>query len=187
MLYAQSTRILEGQKVYLRPISVEDTEVYLNTLFHPVTRRLTGTQAIFTREQIHDYLERKAKDTTTGILLLIVVIETEEVVGDIALQSIDHLNQNANIRISIVNEKHRGKGYGTEAIQLLLEHAFGVLNLHRIELNVFSYNENAYRVYEKIGFKKEGIQKDALYYDHAYHDSILMAILENEYRKIYKK
>ncbi|MBS4174102.1 GNAT family protein [Bacillus sp. FJAT-49736] len=183
----EQKRILEGNLVYLKPISIKDTDIYLETLFNPETRRLTGTQAIFTREQIYDYLERKSKDTTTSILLLIIAKETNQVIGDIALQSIDHLNRNANIRISIENQVNRGKGYGTEALQLLLEHGFGVLNLHRIELNVFAYNEKAYQVYEKIGFKKEGIQRDALYYDFKYHDSILMAILEEEYKEKYKK
>jgi RimJ/RimL family protein N-acetyltransferase len=180
-------RFLEGEKVYLRPISVEDTDLYFSMLFHPEVRMLTGTQAAFTKEQIQNYLEGKTKDTTSSILLLIALKENEVVIGDIALQSIDHLNRNANIRIMINPENARGKGYGTEAIQLLLEHAFGVLNLHRIELNVFSYNEKAYKVYERIGFKKEGVQRDALYYNHKYHDSILMAILEDEYREKYKK
>lgn len=178
----KEVRFLEGHSVYLRTVSLNDTDLYYSKLFDPYTRRLTGTQATFTREQIHSYLDKKTQDTSTSILLFIALKDSDEVIGDIALQSIDHLNRNATIRISIDSKENRGKGYGTEAINLLLEHAFGIMNLHRIELNVFTFNEKAYKVYEKIGFKKEGVQRDALFYDHEYHDSILMAILEDEWR-----
>ena len=54
----------------------------------------------------------------------------------------------------------------------------------RYELNVFSYNDRALHVYEKLGFKREGVQRDAFYYDHEYHSSILMSILEDEFRTL---
>ncbi|MFY0544387.1 GNAT family N-acetyltransferase [Brevibacillus sp. H7] len=178
-------RFLEGEQVYLRPIGLEDTDLYFRMLFHPETRRLTGTQKSFTREQIHRYIEGKSQDTSS-LLLLIALRETDEVIGDIALQSIDSYNRNANIRIAI-EEPYQGKGYGSEAMKLMLDYGFGIVNLHRIELNVFAYNERATHVYEKIGFKKEGVQRDALYYNHQYHDSILMSILEDEFRAIHGK
>nr|WP_231558770.1 GNAT family protein [Brevibacillus thermoruber] len=89
---------------------------------------------------------------------------------------------NANIRIAITSREHQGRGLGTEAMRLLLDYGFGILNLHRIELNVFSYNARAIRAYEKLGFQREGVQREALYYNHQYHDSIIMSILEDEYR-----
>ena len=101
----------------------------------------------------------------------------------ITIQDIDTMNRNANIRIALTNSS-QNKGYGTEALQLMLDYGFGVLNLHRIELNVFSYNHRAMRVYEKVGFKQEGVQREALFYNHQYHDSILMSILEDEYRTL---
>lgn len=178
-------RFLEGKKVYLRPIDTGDTETYFQQLFHPQTRKWTGTQKHFTRNQIERYIEGKAQDTSS-ILLLIALTETDEVIGDIALQDIDSYNRSAGIRISIDSSKNQGKGCGTEALNLMLDYGFGIVNLHRIELNVFAYNERALHVYEKIGFKKEGVQKEALYYNHKYHDSILMAILEHEYRELHR-
>jgi RimJ/RimL family protein N-acetyltransferase len=178
-------RFLEGEKVYLRPIGLDDTDLYFRMLFHPEERRLTGTQKSFTREQIYRYIEGKSQDPGS-LLLLIALRETDEVIGDIALQSIDSYNRNANIRIAVM-QQYQGKGYGSEAMKLMLDYGFGIVNLHRIELNVFSYNERAIHVYEKLGFKKEGVQREALYYDHAYHDSIIMSILEDEFRAIHRK
>jgi RimJ/RimL family protein N-acetyltransferase len=179
-------RFLEGERVYLRPIGQDDTELYFQMLFHKEVRRLTGTQKSFTREQISRYIEGKSHDSTS-LLLLIALKDTDEVIGDIALQSIDGMNRNANVRIAITEEKHQGKGYGSEALLLMLDYGFGIVNLHRIELNVFSYNERAIRTYEKLGFQREGVQREALYYNHQYHDSILMSMLEDEYRARYVK
>ncbi|MGF7049013.1 RimJ/RimL family protein N-acetyltransferase [Paenibacillus sp. DS2015] len=174
-------RFLEGNLVYLRPVEVEDAANYYKILYQPDVRRLTGTQAIFTLSQVTAYLESKGGDSSS-ILLWIAVRDTNEHIGDIAFQDIDRNNRSANIRIAINGDEHQGKGYGSEALRLLLDYGFGILNLHRIELNVFSYNGRALHVYEKLGFVREGVQRDALYYNHAYHDSIMMSLLEDEYR-----
>lgn len=176
-------RFLEGKQVYLRPIELADTDWYFANLYDKDTRRLTGTQKHFSREQIARYIEGKSQDSSS-VLLLIATCDGDRPVGDVALQDIDAINRNANIRIAINSSGHQGKGYGTEALRLMLDYGFGILHLHRIELNVFSFNERAMHVYEKVGFKREGVQREALYYDHKYHDSILMSILEEEYRSL---
>ncbi|WP_245948081.1 GNAT family N-acetyltransferase [Paenibacillus sambharensis] len=177
-------RFLAGNQVYLRPIELADTDWYFNTLYDAETRRLTGTQKHFSREQIGRYIEGKAGDSSS-VLLLIALCSDNTLIGDIAIQDIDPTNRNANIRIAINSPGNQGKGYGSEALRLMLGYGFGVLNLHRIELNVFAYNEHAMRVYEKVGFKREGVQRDALFYNHRYHDSILMSMLEDEFRTLY--
>ncbi|WP_375143016.1 GNAT family N-acetyltransferase [Paenibacillus sp. D2_2] len=181
----ENVRFLEGKKVYLRPIEAADTNWYFSTLYDKETRRLTGTQRHHTREQIASYIEAKSQDSSS-VLLLIATCSDDAPIGDIAIQDIDTMNRNANIRIALTDGS-QNKGYGTEALQLMLEYGFGVLNLHRIELNVFSYNHRAVRVYEKVGFKQEGVQREALFYNHEYHDSILMSILEDEYKVIKQK
>jgi RimJ/RimL family protein N-acetyltransferase len=69
----------------------------------------------------------------------------------------------------------------------MLDYGFGIANLHRIELDVFAFNERAIRTYEKLGFQREGVKRDMLYYNHQYHDAILMSILEHEFREIHLK
>uniref|UniRef100_UPI00406C412C GNAT family N-acetyltransferase n=1 Tax=Paenibacillus sp. FSL H8-0168 TaxID=2921378 RepID=UPI00406C412C len=179
-------RLLEGSRVYLRPVNVEDTELYYNTLFDQDVRRLTGTQRSFTKDQIARYIEAKGQDASS-LLLLIALREDDRVIGDIALQDMDSLNRSANIRIAINEQGNQGKGYGTEALVLMLGYGFGICNLHRIELNVFDFNERAIRCYEKVGFQREGVQRDALFYNYEYHDSILMSMLDHEYRDRYVK
>lgn len=177
-------RFLEGERIYLRPVGQEDAEGYFRMLFNPEMRRLTGTRQAFTLEGIRRYIDGKTGDAST-VLLLIALRDSDEVIGDIALQDIDPTNRNANIRIAIDSEEHLGKGFGPESMRLLLEYGFGILNLHRIELQVFGYNVRAIKAYEKVGFKREGVQRDALYYNHRYHDSVVMSMLEDEFRALY--
>ncbi|MEK5024771.1 GNAT family N-acetyltransferase [Paenibacillus sp. FSL M7-1046] len=176
--------LLNGDKVYLRPLNGEDAELYYHMFYDKETRYLTGTQKHINKEQITGYIERKAGDDS-AVLLLIALQENDEVIGDIAIQDIDRNNRNANLRIAIGEGKHQGQGYGRESLLLMLDYGFGILNLHRIELEVFSYNSRAIHVYESIGFVREGVQREALFYNHEYHDVIKMGMLEQEHRERY--
>lgn len=177
-------KFLIGEKIYLRTLNAEDAERYYQMLYVPETRRLTGTQKHYTREQIEQYVDSKASDTSS-VLLLIALNDSNDIIGDIAIQDIDSINRSSTIRIAIDQEKYQGKGYGSEALLLMLEYGFGVLNLHRIELEVYRYNERAAHVYEKLGFAREGVRRETLFYNHKYHDVIVMSMLEDEYRKRY--
>ncbi|MNI77853.1 Spermidine N(1)-acetyltransferase [compost metagenome] len=119
------------------------------------------------------------------MLLLIALKDNDEVIGDTAIQDMDRGNRTANLRIAIGDPEHQGKGYGREALLLMLDYGFGILNLHRIELEVYTYNKRAAHVYESVGFVREGVRRQTLYYNHEYHDVIVMSMLENEYRERY--
>ncbi len=75
-----------------------------------------------------------------------------------------------------------GKGIGTQAIHLLLQHAFGELKLHRIGIRVLAYNTRAIRAYEKCGFVREGRERETAFVNGAWHDDIMMGLLATEYR-----
>ncbi len=176
--------LLTGERVYLRPLNGEDAEVYYHMFFGEETRRLTGTQKHINKEQISDYIGRKAGDDS-GVLLLIALKENDEVIGDIAIQDMDRGNRTANLRLAIGEERHQNRGYGREALLLMLEYGFGILNLHRIELEVYTFNSRAEHVYESVGFVREGVRRQTLFYNHEYHDVVMMSMLEQEYRERY--
>ncbi|MEY8739446.1 GNAT family N-acetyltransferase [Paenibacillus tundrae] len=177
-------RLLESERVYLRPFEQSDVDTYFPGLFNSEARRLTGTQNSFTRAQAERYVENTAQDDSR-LMLLIALQETDQVIGDIVLMDMHSKNRSAHLRIAIDNAKHQGKGYGSEAMLLMLDYGFGICNLHRIELEVYAFNERAIRTYEKLGFLREGISRDVLFYNHQYHDAIRMSMLEDEYRERY--
>ena len=112
------------------------------------------------------------------------IIEESEgntAIGVTSLINIDTKNRNAECIIDIGEKEYWGKGYGTEALKMLLEYAFLELNLHRVSLRVFSFNESAIHIYNKIGFRKEGIMRESIYRNGKWHDIIIMGVLKREY------
>jgi RimJ/RimL family protein N-acetyltransferase len=95
---------------------------------------------------------------------------------------VDWKNRVGNVGIVIGEKEHWGKGFGTEALQLLVDYGFGVLNMHRIELETFDFNERAYKSYTKIGFKEEGRKRQAHYIDGRHDDVVFMGFLQEEWR-----
>jgi len=149
-------------------------------------RRLTGTQKVFSKIEIENSIQNFGQDNSR-VGFAIVSQKDDEIIGDIALTEMHFPNnRDANFRIAIF-DANTNLGYGTEATKLMLEYGFGILNLHRIELDVYSINNRATHVYEKLGFKKEGVKRENWYYNHEYYDSIIMSILDHEYRDLYHK
>jgi RimJ/RimL family protein N-acetyltransferase len=105
-------------------------------------------------------------------------------IGTCQLYNIDWINRNAELQIRIGSSDYRGKGLGKQALDYLISYGFSQLNLNRIYLNVFEYNEQAFKLYEKLNFSVEGIQKEMIYINGVYQDVILMALLKSNYNLI---
>ncbi|WP_349409884.1 GNAT family protein [Pseudalkalibacillus sp. SCS-8] len=179
----RTIKFLETERLYLRPVEEEDLDfIYTHALWDKEGRRLTGTQSVFSRKVVYDWFERVSTDSSR-IDLLICMQDTDQVIGDISMLEIDHQNRNAEMRVSIFDQAFWGNGYGTEAMALFVNYGFKMLNLHRISLDVFAYNERAIKSYQKLGFVQEGIKRDQLFYDGEYHDSIMMSVLADEFIK----
>lgn len=116
----------------------------------------------------------------------IFAIETKEGVylGGIGLHNISWENGNAEAGIVIGKKEYWNKGYGTDAMIVLLDFAFNQMNLHRVYLKVYAYNNRGIKSYEKCGFKREGILRHDRYANGKYHDTIIMGILKDEFKKL---
>lgn len=180
----ESFRIV-GNRMDLRYVRESDLESYLTFMQDPEMRRLTGSQEGFTRDKIEAWIRKIGVVNEDRADFMIVLKDSDELIGEVVINELDAVNRCANIRIAIQGNRHRGKGYGTEAMIHMLRHGFETLNLHRIHLGVYAFNSRALFVYEKIGFQREGIQRDALYQDGEFHDMIMMSMLEEEFRSLY--
>ncbi len=93
-------------------------------------------------------------------------------------------NQSATFWIGIGEPDYRGKGYGSDAVRLLVNYAFRELNLYRVALDVFSYNTRAIATYEKLGFVHEGAQRGVIYRDCQRFDMLSMSLLRPEWEAL---
>ncbi|WP_223292378.1 GNAT family N-acetyltransferase [Salipaludibacillus neizhouensis] len=109
--------------------------------------------------------------------------KTNKEIGRVALPFLDYEHRNTEILIMIGEKDYWGKGYGKEAFQLLLDYVFIELNLHRVGLKVFSFNEKAIRMYGKLDFQVEGKLRESLYRNGKWHNIYLMGLLKSEYLK----
>jgi RimJ/RimL family protein N-acetyltransferase len=94
------------------------------------------------------------------------------------------IHGDAFVGIGIGESDHWGKGFGSDAMRVLLRYGFLELGLHRVSLNVFSYNERAIRSYQKVGFVVEGISKNAILREGKRWDMIWMGILLDEWKSL---
>ena len=172
---------LTGKKCYLSPIDENDAEKFtewLNDL--EVTQYLTLLYPqVINAGKEREFLEKLAKEHNYSI----VDIETNELLGSCGFANLNNLNQTGEVGIFIGNKNFWNKGYGTEALSLLLDFGFKVLNLHNISLTAVSFNSRAIKVYEKIGFKVIGKRRESILRGKERFDMVYMDILYNEFYK----
>jgi RimJ/RimL family protein N-acetyltransferase len=169
-----------GKKCYLSPIDRNDAEKFTEWLNDvEVTVNLQMYNTVINVESEKAFLDTLSKEHNYSI----IDKETDELIGNCGFMEIDHVNQTAEVGIFIGNKNYWNKGYGDEALTLLLDYGFKALNLHNILLKVYDYNTRAIKTYENIGFKKIGMRREALCRNLQLHNIIFMDILSNEYYK----
>lgn len=114
---------------------------------------------------------------------LILAIETENGhVGTIGLRGIDFVYRSAELWIYIGDQQNRGSGVAKAAVEQILEFGFNTLNLHRVFVQVFDFNERARRFFQKCGMKPEGVLREAVFKRGRYWDKHVLGILSSDSR-----
>ncbi|HDR7640608.1 GNAT family N-acetyltransferase [Bacillus wiedmannii] len=174
---------LESERIYLRPLCELDAPIILESTMDTEIRYMTGTKPTFSLEQIKTHIAHINNDSSRYDFA-ICLQSNDEMIGEFSILDIDEGNKRAGFRISMLSMSLTGKGYGTEAIKIVLSFVFEQLSLNRLQLEVFSHNLRGIRAYEKVGFVKEGTLRQSLFYNDTYSDEIIMAILKSDYKDI---
>ena len=171
--------MIQGQKTILRAIEREDLPIFVRWFNDPEVRQYLAMYMPMSMAEEEKWFERQLEDQDGRIF----AIETEDGVhiGNIGLHSFDWKNRKAFLGIVIGEREYWGQGYGSDAIRALLGFAFSEMNLHRVYLTVYDYNERAIRCYERCGFQHEGRLREARFSDGRYHDELMMGVLRKEF------
>lgn len=172
-----------GERINLRPQRKEDAEFIAKYQQDPdVMENYFGSYTIPT---LREFAERWYDHMTTDKVDYSFTIENKqgEFIGSCHTMDMNVRNGITYIAIFIGHPDYRSKGYGTEALKLLLNFFFNEIGLRKVKLNVFSFNKRAIRCYEKSGFKLEGINKQELYRYGEYHDGFAMAITRDDFNR----
>jgi RimJ/RimL family protein N-acetyltransferase len=171
---------LTGEMLVLRPIGPQDADAMWEVASDPESRRLAGMSAEPTREDVARWTAGVAA-ADGRIDLAVTTTGSDEYLGEIVLDAIDRHVGSANLRLTM-RPAYRGRGYGTEAIELVLGMAFDGLGLHRVGLVLPAINTRAKSLYENLGFRVEGRLRDAFRDGDGWTDGLVMGLLEDEYR-----
>ena len=141
----------------------------------------TDPPRLHSSKAIKEWLEKEFEKDSDMYWFAIRTLEDDRLLGDVTLSVINWGSREAFAGIAIGAREFWGKGYGTDAMQLLLRYGFIELNLWRISLNVFEFNQRALRSYEKAGFRLEGRQRQAIQREGRRWDILYMGILREEW------
>jgi len=134
--------------------------------------------SLYSVKRIKESIEKENEDRSNSFFFSIHTLEDERLIGFVDLGDIHWTHGEGWVGIGIGRRSDWGRGYGTDAMRLMLRFAFDELNLHRVTLGVFSYNLRAIRSYEKAGFVMEGVERGSMFRDGRRTDIIYMGALQ---------
>ncbi len=173
--------ILRSERLFLRPAELDDIPTFLEWLADAEVGEGLGTRAPWSRAAEKSWFDELQKIQTKTAWHFVICLRDGRPIGFAGLHSIDHVNGGTELGIGIGERSEWDKGYGTEAMHILLDFAFGELRLHRLFLHVFEFNERATHLYEQLGFTHEGTKREAFYRHGRYHDMLVLSILRTEW------
>ena len=179
-------RIFQGDLVHLVPPNPEtDAGLFAGWMRDSEFVRLMDTDParLMSIEKHKEWLEKDLleEQRCDELFFMIRTLEAGQTIGLIGLDGIRWVHGDAWIGIGLGERGHWGKGYGTDAMRVIQRYAFEELNLHRLSLTVFEYNQRAIRSYEKAGFIVEGHARKFLNREGRRYDMIFMGILRDEW------
>ena len=180
--FDEEIKMYIGEKIRLREYRSDDIEiaqkfindVEIKQMLHP------GIPYLYTYKDEQKWFETISA-TNDVYSFAIETLEGEEYIGGCGVNNVDWKNSVVEVGIFIGKKNLLGKGYGTDAMKVLVRFIFEQMNINKIKLKVFSFNERAIRSYEKCGFKKEGILRQEIFRNGKYHDDVVMGMLRDEH------
>lgn len=172
----------KGKLVKLREYRKEDIPMVLNYINDSeIKKYLTpGIPYPYTLEDEYKWFESQTANSNTTYNFAIESLEDGKYIGGCGINSVDWKNSIVVVGIFIGEKNYWGKGYGTDALRVLINFIFNQMNIRKVTLNVYSFNHRAIKSYEKIGFKTEGVLRKQIFKNGEFHDEIIMGLFKEE-------
>jgi len=175
--------MLKGKNVILRSVRKDDLQNLLKWCDDPEM-----LQNMYLYLPISEFSEEKwieaasSSEANDAIFVIEISVEGQSVaIGTCAVNKINWKDRNAEIGIIIGEKKYWDKGYGSEALSLLVNYGFSQLNLHRIWAWVFEFNYKRIPLFQRIGLQQEGCLRSAIFKNGRYWDIAILGLLKNEW------
>ncbi len=174
--------MIRGERVWLRPVEPSDVIADSGLAGDAEVGHFLGAKVPMSRASAERFAtEILAQVGQTSYPFVICLLDEEQGIGTVFLRGVDKVNGSGVVGIFIGDRRYLGQGYGTDALNALVDFGFGELRLERIELEVFDYNLRAMRSYEKAGFQTDAVLRRARFHRGTHHDVHLMSILRDDW------
>ena len=179
--------MLASGRVFLRPFEAGDAELYRRWRADADPMSLAGwhERAPLSLAQVEARIARLADEQGKDLVTFLICLAADErPIGEVMLVDLDRVNGSAQLGIFIGEAGEWGKGYGTDAVNAIVDFGFAELRLERIWLNVWTENPRARRAYEKAGFVREGTLRHDRYEHGGYTSGDVMGLLRSEWEAL---
>lgn len=171
--------------VRLRPLEESDVDDILTWVNDP---EIVGNLAAFsgdpfTREQELEWI-RRVRSARSEVVFTITAADDGRYLGQCGIHQIHERSKVGRLACIIAQKKDMGCGHGSAAIRAVLDHAFDVMQLHKIWLMVFAHNSRSRGINGRIGFREEGILREEYFHEGRWHDMVRMSMLDREWQAI---
>lgn len=167
-----------GEKVCLRAYKEEDIKKALQfindkELMKNLTTKIPFPMTLWEEEE---FIKSQKSNQKGEYKFAIEDLEAKKYIGGCGINDVNWLTRVATVGIMIGDKDYWGKGYGSDAMQVLIKFIFEDMNMRKIRLSAFSFNERALKCYTKCGFEIEGVLKDEIFKDGKYYDEMILSI-----------
>lgn len=175
--------MLFGKNVKLRPLRFGDENLFFRWRNDLDYIALTKSFRLPKHEATEkDWLASVMADKSNkSVIFIIESLSDAEAAGFVQLSRIDWISRNCLFGIALPEKDFQGRGFGSEAMQLIFDYAFKTLNLNKISLEVVAFNENSIHLYEKAGFEREGVLKKHYFWNDAFHDVLIYGLFKENF------
>ena len=187
--------MLEGNLVRLRALELSDLERVYSWINDREVTRYIAARYPMSRADEERWLRGSSPNSFGGGVQLAIEVKNGEVqnggtnevahIGNIDLVEVRPEDRKAGLGVMIGDKDYWSNGYGTDAVVTILRFAFHEMNLNRVWLHAFDFNERAQACYRKCGFQEEGRLREHYYTEGRYCDSVVMAVLSHEFEELH--
>jgi len=176
--------MLKGKKVVLRPIRRSDKELFLKWFNDLEVIQFLSPYLPITEGSEEKWIEETmVKQRPAFTIEAILKNRKTKPIGSCDIHEIKEKDRRGEFGIMIGEKDFWGRGYGTEAAQLVITYSFQSLNLHKISSAAYAFNERSIKMHEKVGFKREGRRREQIFKNGKYHDDIVFGLLRRDWIK----
>lgn len=170
---------LIGERLYLRPLEEGDAVLCHGWLNHPEVRRSLRRRAMpWTEASVREMI--RGLDPRRDQLFAIVLRGDDIYVGNCGLHGIDFVDRVARLGIVIGRRDQWGRGFGSEAVRLLCQHAFDTLDLRKLLFSCFATNDRGLHLARQFGFQLEGRLREQVFVEGQWVDLLLLGLLRSD-------